>query len=341
MTFTHILHKRDEREHLTAQEASFALQQIIEGAVTDIEAGAFLFGMRAKGETIEELTALVQTMREAAVKVQVNTDKAIDLCGTGGDHSGYFNISTAAMFVVAGAGIPVLKHGNRSVSSQTGSADVLDALGVKVELNASQTEKVFEKTGMAFMFAPLFHPAMKNIVPVRKSMKMRTFFNLLGPLLNPAGVKRQLIGAFSKDAAKTMADILHALQVERAVTVHAHQGLDELSVLSATSYYVVSKTDLSGKKEFNPKDYGMIYTDDTALRGGDKQINASILLDVISGKASGIREDVVVLNAAHAIQVSDETRSLQDALQLAKESIYSGKALDALNRFKTVTNEVF
>ncbi|TNE70948.1 anthranilate phosphoribosyltransferase [bacterium] len=339
MTFTEILHKLVEKQDLSAKEAGFALNQIIEGAVTDIEAGTFLFGMRMKGETIEELTALVQTMRNAAVKVQVDTTGAIDLCGTGGDHSGYFNISTAAMFVVAGAGIPVLKHGNRSVSSQTGSADVLEALGVKVDLQAPQVEKVFEKTGMGFMFAPLFHPAMKNIVPVRKAMKMRTLFNMLGPLLNPADVKRQLIGAFSEEAAFTMIQILAQLETEKAITVHAHQGLDELSVLSESSFYVLQNQRISEKDVFHPKDVGMIYTNDSFLKGGDKHTNANLILSVLKGEDKGIREDVVVLNAAYSMLASRDDLQLEETLHMARESIRSGKAYKALTRFAEETQK--
>jgi len=340
MTFTEILHKIVDKHNLSAQEASFALTQIIEGNCTDIEAGAFLFGMRAKGETISELTAFVQTMRNSMVKVNVNTDGAVDLCGTGGDHSGYFNISTAAMFVVAGAGVPVLKHGNRSVSSLTGSADVLDALGAKVDLNKEQVEKTFEKTGVAFMFAPLFHPAMKNIVPVRKSLKMRTFFNILGPLLNPAGVSRQIIGTFSTETAKKMADILAALKTQRAITVHAHQGLDEVSVLSATDCYEVTNGIVHEKDEFKPKDVGLIYTSDKALVGGDKTKNAEMILSILNGSSHGVAEDMVMINAAFAIQVSKDDLSINDAIAMARESIRSGKALDVLKNYARVSNEV-
>jgi anthranilate phosphoribosyltransferase len=340
MSFTEILHKIVDKHDLTSKEASFALRQIIEGNCSDIEAGAFLFGMRAKGETILELTAFVQTMRDAMVKVEVNTEGAVDLCGTGGDHSGYFNISTAAMFVVAGAGVPVLKHGNRSVSSLTGSADVLDALGAKIDLSKEQVEKTFEKSGMAFMFAPLFHPAMKNIVPVRKALKMRTFFNILGPLLNPAGVQRQLIGTFNSEIAQKMADILAALKTERAITVHAHQGLDEVSVLSATDYVEVKQGLSLGKNVFNPKDLGLIYTDDTALKGGDKIKNSEIIQAILNGDRKGIAEDMVMINAAFAIQVSQNDLSIHDAILMARESLRSGKAKSALAKYVQVTHEV-
>ena len=340
MTFTEILHKVVDRQNLSTQEARYALTQIIEGNCTDIEAGALLFGMRAKGETINELTAFVQTMRNSMVKVEVNTDGAVDVCGTGGDYSGYFNISTAAMFVVAGAGVPVLKHGNRSVSSLTGSADVLDALGAKVDLKKEQVEKTFEKTGLAFMFAPLFHPAMKNIVPVRKSLKMRTFFNILGPLLNPAGVSRQIIGTFSTETAKKMADILAALKTKKAITVHAHQGLDEISVLSATDCYEVKNGLVEEKQTFNPKDVGLIYTSDVALIGGDKTKNAEMILSILNGSNHRIAEDMVMVNAAFAIQVSHDDLGIEDAIVMARESIRSGKALAILKRYGKVSNEV-
>lgn len=340
MNFTELLHKIVEKQDLNTSEARFGLQQIIDGAVTDIEAGAFLFGLRAKGETISELTTFVQTMRDAMIKVEVDTTSAIDLCGTGGDHSGYFNISTAAMFVVAGAGIPVLKHGNRSVSSQTGSADVLEALGIKVDLNKIQVERVFEKTGMVFMFAPFFHPAMKNIVPVRKALKMRTFFNILGPLLNPAGVERQIIGAFNKETASTMAQILAELNAEKAITVFAHQGLDEVSILSETDTNFVSKGKVLHSTPFDPKDLGLIYTDDSGLKGGDKHFNANRIKSILDNENHGIATDMVALNAAFAIQVSKSELSIQECFSLAKESIQSGKAKKSLLTYIKATQEV-
>src|SRR5690606_12980649 len=205
---------------LDSSQAALAIRTIIAGESSDSETAAFLFGMRAKGETLEELTAIAEVMREEAVHVDVDVTGAVDVCGTGGDHSGTVNISTAVMFVVAGAGVPVLKHGNRSVSSKSGSVDVLEVIGANPLLHKAEAEQCFKETGMTFMFAPYFHPAMKHVVQVRKALRMRTFFNIMGPLLNPARVKRQMIGAYSSDAAEMMAGIVSRLGIDLAFVVH-------------------------------------------------------------------------------------------------------------------------
>ena len=202
MNFTDLLEKLSHRQDLSAEEATYAMSNILSGDVPDTRISAFLFGMRSKGETIDELTAFVRTMREVGVRLDVDVTHAVDTCGTGGDHSGTFNISTASMFVVAGAGVPVLKHGNRSISSRSGSYDVLEKLGAVPSLDPGKVKQCFNNTNMAFMFAPLFHPAMKHVMTARRELGMRTFFNILGPLLNPAGVKRQIIGAYNRDVAQ-------------------------------------------------------------------------------------------------------------------------------------------
>src|SRR6056297_1572369 len=212
--FTYFLEKISVSEDLTPGEAENALKLIVNGDVADEDVAAFLYGMRMNGEKVGELTAFVNVRREASVAVNEDVDGAVDLCGTGGDKSGTFNISTAAMFVVAGAGVPVLKHGNRSVSSKSGSYDVLELLGAVPNLDKKQVESLYNETGMAFMFAPNFHPALKYVMPARRALKIRTFFNMLGPLLNPANVKYQVVGAYSKEAAGNMIQILSNLDTE-------------------------------------------------------------------------------------------------------------------------------
>lgn len=338
--FNHILEKLSSDENLTGEEASSALQAIITGDISSEQIAAFLFGMRTKGETIEELTAFVRVMREAAVQPRVNTDGAVDLCGTGGDKSGTFNISTASMFVVSGAGVPVLKHGNRSVSSKSGSADVLEALGAVATLEKEQVEEVYDQTGMAFMFAPNFHPAMKHVMPARKSLGIRTFFNVLGPLLNPAGVRRQIIGAFSREVARQIAHILANLETEFAYTVNAHDGLDEVSLSAQTEVFELKDRFVTESIVFDPRslDFEWVKLDD--LAGGKAETNAEIIRSIMENRAKAPQRDVVLLNATFGIHASGKAEHLSEAKELAVESLESGAALKALDRFIEATNDV-
>lgn len=339
MNFTEILHKISDRTHLSEEEASAALSLILKGDVPDAQIAAFLFGMRSKGETIIELTSFVRTMRANAVKLDVDTNGAVDLCGTGGDHSGTFNISTAAMFVVSGAGVPVLKHGNRSISSNSGSYDVLLELGVQPALPPDKVKACFEQTGMAFMFAPLFHPAMKFVMPARKSLGMRTFFNILGPLLNPAGVKRQVIGAYNRDVARDMSRILANLDTEYAITLHAHDGLDEVSLTTLTDTFELKHNVSSDVTRFDPAGLGYPVYSEADFIGGDAKLNASIVSAILDGKSTQAQNDIVEINAAFGIYASGKAESLSQACSMAKESLKSGNAKRSLQVFAACTTE--
>ncbi|TVQ08862.1 MAG: anthranilate phosphoribosyltransferase [Balneolaceae bacterium] len=338
--FTDILHKLVTGNDLSSEEASFALKKIIAGEIPEARIAAFLFGMRMKGETIEELTAFVKVMREAAIHVDVNTEHAVDMCGTGGDHSNTFNISTGAMFVVAGAGIPVLKHGNRSISSNSGSADVLEALGINALLPPDKIAACFDQSGIAFMFAPFHHPAMKHVMPARKSLAMRTFFNILGPLMNPAGVKRQLIGAYNRETAETMIRILANLGTEFAYTVNAHDGLDEFSTTSQSDVFVLKNSVHSESILFDPETLGYKKCTLDDLKGGDSHANAAIISDLLNGKGDRYHRDIVELNATFAIHASGKYSTLAEAGNAAKESIDSGAAAIALKRFTDCSNDL-
>jgi anthranilate phosphoribosyltransferase len=337
--FTEILEKAVRREDLSTGEAQQALELIISGEVEDEQIAAFLTAMRSKGETTKELTAFVKVMRDAALKPQVETTGAVDLCGTGGDCSGTFNISTTAMFVVAGAGIPVLKHGGRSVSSKSGSADVLEALGAVADLQKEQTEQVFKETRMMFMFAPNFHPAMKHVMPTRRSLGIRTFFNILGPLLNPAGVKRQVIGAYSKEVARQIAHILANLDTEFAYTVNAHDGLDEVSLCSQSEIFELNGKMVTESSLFDPRSLGFEWTELSELQGGDADHNATVIRAILSNEGTRAQRDVIVLNAVFGIHASGKVDTLAKAKELAEESLKSGKALKALERFMESTND--
>lgn len=340
IAFTDILEKLVKREDLSQQEAEIALNEIISGELENEQIASFLTALRVKGETTEELTAFVRVMREAAVKPNVKVDGAVDLCGTGGDSSGTFNISTASMFVVAGAGVPVLKHGNRSVSSQSGSADVLEALGAVVMLQKDKVEQVFEEAGLVFMFAPYFHPVMKHVMPARRTMGIRTFFNILGPLLNPAGVKRQMIGAYSKEVARQIAHILANLDTQFAYTVNAHDGLDEVSLSAQSEIFELNGKMVKESTTFDPRSMDFEWAELSELRGGDAEYNADIIRSIMANKATDAQRDVILLNAVFGIHASGKVDHLEEAKELAEDSLKSGKAMDALNRFVEATNDV-
>lgn len=331
--FTEYLEKISIGKNLLEEEAVDAMKLILKGEVSSEEVAGFLIGMRMKGESVTELTGFVKEMRRASVSIDVDTKGAVDLCGTGGDKSGTFNISTAAMFVVAGAGVPVLKHGNRSVSSRSGSYDVLESLGAVPDLNKAQVEAMFNETGMAFMFAPNFHPALKYVMPARRALKMRTFFNMLGPLLNPADVKNQVIGAFSREAAGQMIQILTNLKTESAYTLSAHDGLDEVSLSSQTEVFELQSHLSRGSVTFDPSSIGYERVELESLMGGDADFNADIIRSIMDGSSSEAQRNIVEINAAFAIHASGLADTLQQSKELAMKSLDSGEAAKKLKLF--------
>jgi len=338
-TFTEFLEIISIGEDLSEDDASLAMKMILNGSVSGEEVAALLMGMRTKGETTTELTGFVKEMRNAAIKVEVDIKNAVDLCGTGGDKSGTFNISTAAMFVVAGAGVPVLKHGNRSVSSKSGY-DVLEKLGAVPNLNKTQVESLYNETGMAFMFAPNFHPALKYVMPARRALKMRTFFNMLGPLLNPANVKNQVIGVFSKEAAGQMIQILANLQTVSAFTLSAHDGLDEVSLTSQTEIFELQSHLSRGAITFDPKSLGYSWVQPDELLGGDAAVNAEIIQSIMDGNSTEAQRNIVEINAAFAIRAAHMADSLEDAKEMAAKSLDSGAAGKKLDLFVKESQKV-
>lgn len=331
--FTEFIEIISSGNNLSSDQAEESMKQILSGQVSSEEISAFLMGMRMKGESIEELASFVKVMRNSSVPVEVDTTHAVDLCGTGGDKSGTFNISTAAMFVVAGAGIPVLKHGNRSVSSKSGSYDVLLELGGVPNLQKKGVEKLYNETGMAFMFAPNFHPAMKHVMPARRALKIRTFFNMLGPLLNPAKVKYQLVGTFSKEAALKMNQIFERLDAERTLTVHSHDGLDEVSLTSKSDLFETKKGNRFHQFEFDPSTNGYSLVSMKALQGGDAKQNAEIIRAISENRSTQAQRDIVELNAAFAIYVANQATDFNQAKELASKSINSGEMKKKIDLF--------
>jgi anthranilate phosphoribosyltransferase len=340
MDFKEILNKLSFSENLTEIEAEAAMNLMMSGNISEPKIASFLTALRLKGETVEELTAFVKVMREKAVKVNVNIEGAIDLVGTGGDQSGTFNISTAASFITAAAGVPVIKHGNRSASSKCGSADVLEHLGVAIELGKEQVEEVYKELGMAFMFAPMFHPAMKHVMPTRRELGFRTFFNILGPLVNPAGVQRYVVGAFNKETAHKMIQILAKLNTDFAYTFNAHDGLDEVSLTSQSEIFELKDKIVSEAVMFDPESLGFQKVKMPEIMGGDKEENAVILTKIMENKGTEAQHNIALLNAAFAIQASGKVKSLKEAKEMAEDSLKSGKANKLFKRFIDYSNDV-
>jgi anthranilate phosphoribosyltransferase len=291
--------------------------------------------LRVRGETVDEITGAVTTMRSKMLGVKAPPG-AVDVVGTGGDASGSFNISTCAAFIVAGTGVPVAKHGNRALSSKSGAADVLQALGVNIDLDADHVGTCIRDAGIGFMFAPAHHPAMKNVGPTRVELGTRTIFNLLGPLSNPAGVKRQMIGTFSRHWVEPMAQVLKNLGSENIWVVHGSDGLDEITTAGSTSVAALENGKIR-TFEVTPEDAGLSRGKSEALRGGDAQQNAEALLDVLKGKRGPFR-DVAVLNAAAALIVAGKAKDLKQGAALAAKSIESGEAEGRLDRLIAVSN---
>lgn len=321
---------------LTREEAADAFEQMMSGEATPAQMGALLMALRVRGETIEEITGAVSAMRAKMLRVAAPPD-AIDVVGTGGDASGSYNISTCAAFIVAGAGVPVAKHGNRALSSRAGAADVLAALGVKIDLTPEAIARCIREAGIGFMFAPAHHPAMKNVAATRVELGTRTIFNLLGPLSNPAGVRRQMIGVFSRQWTQPLAQVLKNLGAERIWVVHGSDGLDEITTAGPTSVAALEDGAVTSF-EILPEEVGLRRVKPEALRGGDAAANAKALRSVLEGEDSAFRE-VAVLNAAAALVVAGKADSLKEGVDLAARSIDSGEAEGRLDRLISVAND--
>ncbi len=310
---------------LTRTEAEEAFTILFEGEATPAQMGGLLMTLRTRGETVDEYAAAAAVMRAKCVRVRA-PEGAMDIVGTGGDGMGTLNISTATAFVVAGAGVPVAKHGNRNLSSKSGAADALGALGINVMVGPAEVEAVLAETGIGFMMAPMHHPAMRHVGPVRAELGTRTIFNILGPLTNPAGVKRQLTGAFSVDLIRPMAEVLQALGSERAWLVHGGDGTDELSI-AAPSRVAALEDGAIREFEVRPEDAGLPLHPFEELLGGEAAENAAALRDVLSGKGRPAYRDAVLLNAAAALVVAGRAANLKEGVEQARNAIASGAAL--------------
>ena len=326
-----------EGDHLTAAEAEQVMEQIMSGGATPAQIAGFITALRIKGETIEEIVGCARAMRHHATQVIPKRRDLIDTCGTGGDRSGTFNISTTVAFVVAGAGMGVAKHGNRSVSSRSGSADVLEALGIRINLSPEQMAQAIDDVGIGFLFAPLLHPAMKYAIGPRRELGVRTVFNVLGPLTNPASASRQLMGIFAPDLVEPMAEVLAGLGSERAMVVHGADGLDELSTTGPNRAALLS----DGKVmplALDPRELGLEHASIQDLQGGTAEENAALTRRVLGGE-TGAHRDVVLLNAAAALVVGDLAEDMREGLAMAAQVIDSGAALDRLEALIAFGNQ--
>ena len=333
--------KLSQKQSLTEKETYDCMLEILEGHATPAQVAGYLSFLNYKGETAPEVVGSVKAMREKMVQVNAEGLAAIDVCGTGGDHQGTFNISTCAALVLAGGDVVVAKHGNRAASSQCGSAEVLDTLGVKIDPTTYVIEKCLQEAKIAFLFAPHFHPAMKNVGAVRKELGIRTLFNILGPMCNPASVKRQVIGVFDLEKAKLMAEVLVKAGSDRVITLHSQEGLDEVSCAGSTSLFLAEKGSDSSvditEMSINPESFGFQRHDLQELKGSDASANAKILTEILHGE-KGPRREAVVMNAAIGFYVAGKGPTFKASRELAEESLDSGKALQALETLKKVSH---
>ncbi|MFC1555552.1 anthranilate phosphoribosyltransferase [candidate division KSB1 bacterium] len=323
-------------ESLSHNEAADSMKYIMDGNATEAQVSALITALRMKGETVDEISGFAATMRSKSTHIRINDDKAVDTCGTGGDGKHTLNVSTISAFVAAGAGITVAKHGNRSVSSKCGSADLLSALGVKIDISPEKVEECIDKAGIGFLFAPMLHKAMRYAVNPRKEIAIRTVFNILGPLTNPARVKNQLLGVFDAKLTEPLANVLLQLGSERAFVVHGNDGLDEISVSDSTTISEL-KNGRVDTYSVSPEDFGIERHSIDEITGGEAEENKNIAERILQGE-KGAGRDIIIMNAAAAISASDPKITLIEGAALAIESIDSGKAMDKVKQLIDVSN---
>jgi anthranilate phosphoribosyltransferase len=335
--FRENLNKIVRGEDLNEEQMARMITEIFSGNITDSQVGAFMGALSTKGETFEELAGAAQAMRKKAVRIQTSAATVIDTCGTGGDGAQTFNISTTTAFVVAGCGVTVAKHGNRSISSKCGSADLLEVLGVNLNVDPEVVEEAVEEVGIGFMFAPLYHGAMKYAAKARKEVGIRSIFNMLGPLTNPAGANCQLIGVFAPELTEMFANTLKLLGVKRAFVVHGHDGLDEISVCAATRVSEL-KDGMISTYDITPEQFFGQEADSADMVGGDPEENAEITRSILNGE-KGPKRDVVLLNSSAALVAADMAKDFNEGIKIAEDSIDSGKAKLKLEELVNFTRE--
>ncbi|HWV15118.1 MAG TPA: anthranilate phosphoribosyltransferase [Cellvibrio sp.] len=339
MDIKQALNKLVNRIDLSTEEMISVMREVMTGAATPAQIGGFLVALRMKGETIDEITGAAMVMRELATPVDIAVDYLVDTCGTGGDGANLFNVSTASAFVVAAAGGRVAKHGNRSVSSSTGSADVLEAAGIKLDINPEQVARCVREIGVGFMFAPSHHSAMKHAIGPRKELALRTLFNMLGPITNPAQVKRQVLGVFNEALCRPLAEVLGRLGSEHVLVVHAKDGLDEISIASETTVAEL-KNGLVSEYKIKPEDFGLKSQSLIGLTVNNAEESLALINDALGkrrGEYAQKAADVIALNAGAAIYVSGVSSSLRDGIEMARDAIGSGLAAEKIRELAAFT----
>lgn len=333
-----VIDKLNCGDHLTHQEIEWVMHGIMRGEIEPELVGAFLLALRTKGPTVDEITGAAKVMRKFVLPVKTHHERLLDTCGTGGDKKGTFNISTLVALVVAAAGVPVAKHGNRSVSSTCGSADILEGLGVKLNLDETQLGACLDEVGIAFLFAQRLHPAMKNVAPVRKALGVETIFNVLGPLTNPASATHQMVGVYNRDLVEPLAEVLQNLGLKRAIVVHGSDGLDEITT---TGRSFISEFNGDGIISYDifPEELGFAPGRSEDLMGGSLDVNLQICVDILDGKL-GPKADIVVINAAYALYTGEQVMQITEGVDLAREVLASGSARKKLEELKAFTNGI-
>ena len=336
LNFNYIINKISQNNDLESNEATFAFNQIMQGKVSEIEISAFLFGLSIKGETLLELLSATKVLRKVSLSINspLNT---IDTCGTGGDALGTYNVSTAVAIVTAACGVPVAKHGNKAISSKSGSSDILSKLGVNINANIEKVEESLNEIGLCFLMAPLYHKAMRHVSKVRSTLGIKTIFNLLGPLINPANTKRQLIGVYHRKWLLPLAKCLDSLGSTKVWVVNGMDGMDEITITSDSEVVEFYKGKLKSFK-INPKKYGMKLSGLEDIKGNSPEDNAKALKDLLNGKKNAYR-DIVILNSAAALVVADKCKNLSEGISLAANNIDNGKAFNKLNLLIKKSNE--
>lgn len=334
-----ILNKLIKKENLTQEEMEFAMNEIMDGNVSDIVLSSFLTALKIKGETIEEITGGATVMRARASHLNCNSDYGVDIVGTGGDGHHTFNISTASSFILAAAGVTVVKHGNRSVSSQCGSADVLEALGVNISMTPIHVQECVNQIGFGFLFAPNFHLAMRHATKVRKELGFRTIFNMLGPLTNPAQAKGFCLGVFDENLTEVYAKVLKNLGAERALVVHGMDGMDEITVSDRTKVTELNNGEIK-TYYIEPSDFGMKLSSLDEIKGGDAKVNSDILRGLLKGEIKGAKLDILLLNSGASLYVGKKANSLEEGVKLARTLIESGLAYEKLKEIVAYSKEM-
>lgn len=328
--------KLHNKKNLSQEEIESAMCAIMSAEASKEDVASFLLALREKGPTVEEITGAAKVMRQFVIGIKTSHRDVLDTCGTGGDKTNTFNISTVTALVVAGAGVPVAKHGNRSVSSRCGSADILEALGVNLNVDEHRLKECLDKVGIAFLFAQRLHPAMKNVAPIRKELGVETIFNILGPLTNPAGATHQMIGVYSRELVEPMALVLKNLGSKKALVVHGCDGLDEITTTGKTFISEFNGTEVISY-DIDPAELGLTTSRPADLKGGDLAENVKIVNTILDG-GKGPKRDIVLLNAAYALYISDKVTNIEQGMELAKTSIDSGQAKAKLNALKEFTH---